>query len=411
MFVELTPEQQRIIALARDLAKEFAPRAEQHDREGSFPYENIARLKETGYTAMTTPKEYGGWGVDPFTFILAQEQLVQGCCATAFAINMHLNSVGFYTPFMTAAQKAQYLENVGRKQMLLNGFYTEGGGARSILSPNTKSRKVPGGYRINGQKVFCTLSPVVDYFGISTSLEDYKGSSSGGCVFLLPRDAPGLEVIENWDAMGMRATGSHTITIRDVFAAQDQLIGEEGHFFEEFVKVAHWYCLSFSAIYVGIGLVLLLAFVIAARLVARFAGEQLRVRHVRPDLVVMARRVLTFVIIILGVFAALGFAVQNANVPLLGLLLATVIAAFGVQDLLKDYVSGYYVLLERHIRVGDRISADVFSGTVTDVRLRVSLLRNDQGDVIVVPNSELFTKPITIHNTTPEQEAKKAPQE
>ncbi len=167
--------------------------------------------------------------------------------------------------------------------------------------------------------------------------------------------------------------------------------------------------LTRDAIYVGIGLIFLLAFVIAARLIARFAGDQLRARHVRPDLVVMARRVVTFLVIILGVFAALGFAVQNANIPLLGLLLATVVAAFGVQDLLKDYVSGYYVLLERHIRVGDRISADVFSGTVTDVRLRVSLLRNDQGDVIVVPNSELFTKPITIHNTTPEQEAKKAP--
>jgi alkylation response protein AidB-like acyl-CoA dehydrogenase len=69
----------------------------------------------------------------------------------------------------------------------------------------------------------------------------------------LPRKAPGLEVIENWDAMGMRATGSHTITIRDVFATPEQLIGEEGHFFEEFVKVAHWYCLSFSAVYLGIG--------------------------------------------------------------------------------------------------------------------------------------------------------------
>jgi small-conductance mechanosensitive channel len=80
-----------------------------------------------------------------------------------------------------------------------------------------------------------------------------------------------------------------------------------------------------------------------------------------------------------------------------------------VQDVLKDYVSGYYVLLERHIRVGDRISADVFDGTDTDVRLRVTLMRNDQGDVVVVPNSELFTKPITIHNRTPEEEAKQAP--
>jgi alkylation response protein AidB-like acyl-CoA dehydrogenase len=137
--------------------------------------------------------------------------------------------------------------------MLMNGFYTEGGGARSILSPQTKARKVAGGYILSGQKVFSTLVPIVDYFGISTSLEGYTGPASGGCAFLLPRGAPGLEVIENWDAMGMRATGSHTIVLRDVFAPFDQLIGEEGHLFEEFSQVSYWYCLSFSAIYLGIG--------------------------------------------------------------------------------------------------------------------------------------------------------------
>jgi alkylation response protein AidB-like acyl-CoA dehydrogenase len=252
MFLDLTPEQQRIIALARELAGEFAQRAEQHDREGSFPFENIARLKETGYTTVTTPREYGGWGATPLTFVLAQEQLAQGCSATAFAINMHCNTVGFYTPFMTSAQRELYLGNVGRKQMLMNGFYTEGGGARSIMSPNTKARKVSGGYVLNGRKVFSTLSPIVDYFGLSVSIEGYTGPASGSSVFLLPRDTPGLEIIENWDAMGMRATGSHTINIRDAFAPQDQLIGEEGHLFEEFSQVAHWYCLSFSAVYLGI---------------------------------------------------------------------------------------------------------------------------------------------------------------
>ena len=253
MFLDLTSDQERIINLAKELAAEFAERAEQHDREGSFPFENIARLKETGYTTMTTPREYGGWEASPLTFILAQEQLVQGCAATAFAINMHCNTVGFYTPFMTPAQKDLYLGNVGRKAMLMNGYYTEGGGARSIMSPASTARKVSDGYILNGQKVFATLVPAVDYFGISVSLEGYTGPASGGCVFLLPRDAPGLEVIENWDAMGMRATGSHAISMHDVFAAPDQRIGEEGHFFEEFAQVAHWYCLSFSACYLGIG--------------------------------------------------------------------------------------------------------------------------------------------------------------
>ncbi len=253
MFLDLTSDQERIINLAKELAAEFATRAEQHDREGSFPFENIARLKETGYTTMTTPREYGGWEASPLTFILAQEQLVQGCAATAFAINMHCNTVGFYTPFMTPAQKDLYLGNVGRKAMLMNGYYTEGGGARSIMSPASTARKVSDGYILNGQKVFATLVPAVDYFGISVSLEGYTGPASGGCVFLLPRDAPGLEVIENWDAMGMRATGSHAISMHDVFAPSDQRVGEEGHFFEEFAQVAHWYCLSFSACYLGIG--------------------------------------------------------------------------------------------------------------------------------------------------------------
>ncbi len=253
MFLDLTPDQERIINLAKELASEFAERAEQHDREGSFPFENIARLKESGYTTVTTPREYGGWEASPLTFILAQEQLVQGCAATAFAINMHCNTVGFYTPFMTPAQKDLYLGNVGRKAMLMNGYYTEGGGARSIMAPSSTARKVSDGYILNGQKVFATLVPAVDYFGISVSLEGYTGPASGGCVFLLPRDAPGLEVIENWDAMGMRATGSHAISMHDVFATPDQRIGEEGHFFEEFAQVAHWYCLSFSACYLGIG--------------------------------------------------------------------------------------------------------------------------------------------------------------
>ena len=79
-----------------------------------------------------------------------------------------------------------------------------------------------------------------------------------------------------------------------------------------------------------------------------------------------------------------------------------------MQDLLKDYVSGYYVLLERHIRVGDHISLEDSSGTVTDVRLRVTLMKSDDGDLVVVPNSELFNHSVTVRNRKPE-EAKPAP--
>jgi small-conductance mechanosensitive channel len=164
-----------------------------------------------------------------------------------------------------------------------------------------------------------------------------------------------------------------------------------------------------NLLFVALGLVVLFGFVIAARYASRLASEQLLKRHVRTEVVVISRRVVTFVVIFLGLFAAISFAVESANVALFGLVLATVVAALGVQDLLRDYVSGYYVLLERHIRVGQRISFDTHTGVISEVRLRVTLLRSDEGDVIIVPNSALFTSPVTIHGVTPEQEAKKAP--
>ena len=160
--------------------------------------------------------------------------------------------------------------------------------------------------------------------------------------------------------------------------------------------------------FIGVGLIAFIVFLVAARVAAHLIGQQLARRHVRTDMVVLGRRVVTVAVIAFGILAALGFATQTANVTLVGILLATVIAALGVQELLQDYVSGYYVLLERHIRVGDRISFDDKVGTVGEVKLRVTLVRTDSGDVIVVPNSELFTKPVTVFNKTME-EAKSEP--
>jgi len=153
-----------------------------------------------------------------------------------------------------------------------------------------------------------------------------------------------------------------------------------------------------NLLYLGLGLVVSLVFDIGSRLVSSIVVEQLRRRNMRSDMVKVGGRVATVFLVGLGIWFAIGFAFQSQNVTLAGILLATIVASFGVQDLLKDYVSGYYVLLERHIRVGDRISMDgVGSGTVTEIKLRVTLLKTDSGDLVVVPNSELFNKAVTVH--------------
>jgi small conductance mechanosensitive channel len=161
-----------------------------------------------------------------------------------------------------------------------------------------------------------------------------------------------------------------------------------------------------NLIFLGIGVVVFVAFVVGARVASSIVVGYLRRRNVRSDVVQIGGRVATVLLIGLGVFFAIGFAFKSQNFTLAGILLATIVASFGVQDVLKDYVSGYYVLLERHIRVGDRISMDaVGSGTVTDIKLRVSLLRTDAGDLVVVPNAELFNKAVTVHVKAAERAA------
>ena len=143
--------------------------------------------------------------------------------------------------------------------------------------------------------------------------------------------------------------------------------------------------------------VVFVIFVVAARFVAQQVAEVLRRRGLRENVVITGSRFITVVLIAVGALFAFGIAVHSDNVTVLGIVAAVIITSFGAQDVLKDYVSGYYLLLERNIKVGDRISLENGSGTVSEVRLRVTLLQNESGDVVVVPNSELFTRPVTIH--------------
>ena len=154
-------------------------------------------------------------------------------------------------------------------------------------------------------------------------------------------------------------------------------------------------------LFVLLAVVVFVAFVVAARFLAQQVAEALRKRGLRENVVVTGSRVITVVLIVVGALFAFGIAVRSDNVTILGIVAAVIITSFGAQDVLKDYVSGYYLLLERNIKVGDHISLERGSGTVSEVRLRVTLLRSETGDMVIVPNSELFTRPVTVHAKPP----------
>ncbi len=137
-------------------------------------------------------------------------------------------------------------------------------------------------------------------------------------------------------------------------------------------------------------------------------GEELRRRHLQPNLVFLATRVTYFGLILAGAFIGLGIALQSENVTVAGVIGATIVASLGVQDILRNYVAGYYILLERNIRVGDRIEFSGKTGVVTDVRMRVTYLRGEDGSLVVVPNAELFNTSVSIFRA-PAEPAKPAP--
>jgi len=90
-----TERQQHFLKLAVAHAEDFKTRVTQHDRENTFPFENVQAMKDSGYTNMTIPDKLGGGGANILEVVLAQEQLAQGDLPTAISINMHLFAGGW----------------------------------------------------------------------------------------------------------------------------------------------------------------------------------------------------------------------------------------------------------------------------------------------------------------------------
>jgi small conductance mechanosensitive channel len=144
------------------------------------------------------------------------------------------------------------------------------------------------------------------------------------------------------------------------------------------------------------GLVAFLVVLVIARLVRGLASRAMARENVRADVANLAARVIYVGLIALGVFLFVTIALGNAAVGLTGVLVAVFVTSLGLQDLFKNYVSGFYVLMERTVKVGDYIETGGYKGVVTDVAMRVTYMQGEDGARIVVPNSELFTKTLSV---------------
>jgi alkylation response protein AidB-like acyl-CoA dehydrogenase len=253
----MSDKQKQLIEMAARLADEFAGRAAQHDRDNSFPFENIESLKQSGYTALVVPERYGGLGADLLDFVSCQERLAQGCGATALAINMHLFGLGSMVEraaIQNRPEQGLFLELIGRQRKIIGGGLSEpeGGGDWGMFA--TRAHRDGEAYVLNGRKVFTSLSPVVDYFMVMATVE-HEGRLCSA-TFAVGRTTPGLQLIESWDAMGMRATASHDLILKDVRVpaaamAEPRPVGPLG---TEAISLFAWFELSIAAVYTGVAI-------------------------------------------------------------------------------------------------------------------------------------------------------------
>jgi alkylation response protein AidB-like acyl-CoA dehydrogenase len=224
---------QRLVALAETLADEFAARAADHDREGSFPVENIEALRASGYLAAPVPRSCGGMGVDTVRDVLiASSRLARGDGSTTIGVNMHLNvTMGLRRSYeralanrdgARAAGIAETLDGVAHGEVILASLSTEPG--RELTEPATRATRTPEGWAISGKKTFATMSEAATHLVLSVSWEDASGDERVSFV-QVPSGQPGVTLHHDWDAMGMRASGSGSVSFEDIPVADGRLVG------------------------------------------------------------------------------------------------------------------------------------------------------------------------------------------
>jgi alkylation response protein AidB-like acyl-CoA dehydrogenase len=255
--VEMTPEEQeRAVKIARELAPEFDKVGEQADKENQFPFSLVPLYKDAGLAGIGVPKKYGGGGADIWTLARISYELAKGDPACALAFNMHQVMVGILKGLMPEEQQEHWMSRIASEQLLMCGAFSEERAGFTGLADMT-AVPTDGEYKINGRKVWATLSEAADLATFNATVTDEDGSipddhmqrMARERVFICEKDIPGISIIRTWDTHGMRATGTQTLAFEDAIVPRSAEVGDmRMGLTAEF----EWAALLFGGVYWGL---------------------------------------------------------------------------------------------------------------------------------------------------------------
>lgn len=217
----LTTPREELLALAARHADDFATRAAQHDAESSYPHENLAALQADNMLSVPLPVEYGGRGAGLHDYALVARRLAHGCESTALSFTMHNWFVGMVASLWQGSEAGPLRDRLEEALEVLaagaivSGVYSEPG-TFGFTASDVKAEKVDGGYIFNGRKLFWSNQPATTFLTTSAQLDRdtllfYMGPLA---------DTTGIRAVEDWDVMGMRATGSNSALFENAFMSE-----------------------------------------------------------------------------------------------------------------------------------------------------------------------------------------------
>jgi alkylation response protein AidB-like acyl-CoA dehydrogenase len=217
------------IEVAKHLAHEFATRADEADRAGKLPAEDVQALKDTGYLGISIPKLYGGQELSLGECVEAHLELAQGSTSTALVAAMPIILFGNareMQPWPEPALRRLCLATVTEGALVnsvasepLLGSPSRGGLPATYASPNPDN----DGWLINGHKTWITGGRFLTHMVVSLRIDDDLAT------MLILHDSPGVEWVDTWgDALSLRASDSHDVYFKDVLEPEENLLQRGG---------------------------------------------------------------------------------------------------------------------------------------------------------------------------------------
>ncbi len=251
----LPDEYQQLAKTVRDFAREVvAPVAAKHDAAHTFPYEVVAGMAEMGLFGLPFPEEYGGMGGDYFALCLALEELgkVDQSVAITLEAGVSLGAMPVYR-FGTEAQKRQWLPSLTSGSALGAFGLTEAGGGTDAGATKTTARLDDGHWVINGSKQFITNSGT-DITSLVT-VTAVTGTSAGRreiSAIMVPVPAAGFTVEPGYDKVGWNASDTHPLSFADVRVPEENLLGERGRGYANFLQILDEGRIAIAALAAGV---------------------------------------------------------------------------------------------------------------------------------------------------------------